>query len=63
MKFPGKDFSVFGCLQKSGSKFTLEDLKTIHIGAMSQKTHDLVAPSQYHELGRPPDIVFHLFIS
>jgi len=63
MKFPGKDVSVFGFLQKSGSKFTLEDLKAIHTGAMSQKTHDVPAPAQYHELGSPPDIFFHLFIS
>lgn len=57
MKFPGKDFfSAFGVLQKSGSKLTLEDLQTIPTGAMSQKTEDLVAPSQFHELHQPPDI-------
>lgn len=32
---------------------------SIHIGVMSQKTRDLVAPSQHHELQSLPDLLPH----
>lgn len=47
---------MFGVLQKSGSKSTLEDLQTIPTGAMSQKTKDPAPPSQFPELHQPPDL-------